>query len=572
MAKDKPQVSVTDLDELRTWLDRKGIKVDFRHANSKTALHLAAEEGLVEAAKILIDAKASLAKRDDNKRQPLHLACREGHTEMARLLLESGAYIEAVQHQEVTALDDAAYWGHLEVVELLLDHGANSQVVCHDNCSPLHRATYQGHDKIVRALLKDNPANIDAPDGIDGLTALHYAIWNEDKEIVSILLAKGARLDVQDKDGWTPLMTATKRFPDYIRISYTPLLEASRNSELGSVRLLMDAGADCRARDKYGWTALHLASQTGNPSMVSLLLEGEKINIDALSNNFNTPLHLASGAIPATANDADSVSVSDELLIFEDEYEEGQYGTIIRYLLENGADPRAKNRDGETALHYAAASGDISRLESIMNNMNQEDMKTRNNKGWTALHSAFKGKDANTAMSSLLQSAKLDTADFGNDDRIWEEAVRWAASDSHNHSLAKLLFKGRPGASRPAVSSDWSAIEWAAHDQLPEVLEQLVDTSHDDDETEKALESALALVLESISRSSGGGVNARSAMVLSLLMSNSPRPNELKLRSALESVLALIVRPNNGIQTSRYRYPAGNNLERREIAQDPDKA
>ncbi|KAJ4022718.1 hypothetical protein NW766_001765 [Fusarium irregulare] len=563
MAKDKPQISQDDLDELGTLLGQEDTQVDLPNSNNETALHVAAEAGLVEAARMLIDAGASLTERDDDKRQPLHLACREGHTEMARLLLEKGADIEAVQYQQATALDDAAHWDHLEVVEMLLDWGANSQVVCHDDCSLLHRATYQGHDKIVRALLQDSKANLDAPEGVDGLTALHYAIWNENMEILSILLDNGARLDVQDKDGWTPLMTATRRFPECIPIllgqkefngqleipdneSYTPLLEASKNAELETVRLLINAGADCNARDKCGRTALHLAIKRGLPSIVSVLLEDSKVNINAQSNDLkNTPLHLASGVRPISENETDPVSVPDELIIYEYEYEEGQYGTIVQYLLERKADPRATNKNGETALHYAAASGDPSRLESIMNVLNKEDMTTQNGKGWTALHSALKGKDPIAALSSLLHSGKFDTADFGDDNQMWEEAVKWASGDFRSHDVARLLLKYRPEVPRSLLSNNWSAIEWAAHDQMPEVLGRLVDTSRNNDETDKALESALTLMLTSISISSRNTVNERSAMVLSLLMSNSPRPNEERLQSALASVLGLIERPDD---------------------------
>ena len=289
-----------------------------------------------------------------------------------------------------------------------------------------------------------------------------------------------------------------------------------------------------------------MASKRGNLSIVSLLLKTAKITIDAQGKDLNTPLHLAAGARPKSENDADLVSIPDELIIDKNDYDKGQYGTTVRYLLEHKADPRLKNKDGETALHYAAASGDPSRVGPILDSMNQEDIQTRNNKGCTALHSAFKGMDPTTAMSSLLQSNKLDTADFGEDDQMWEQAVKWAIGDSRNHGVLKLLFKGRPGISPFSVSSDWNAIEWAAHDQLPDVLGQLIDTSHDSDDTDKALESALASILESISQSKGGSVNERSAMVLSLLMSASPRPDEGRLRSALYAVLDLIITPNDG--------------------------
>ncbi|KAF5632503.1 ankyrin repeat [Fusarium tjaetaba] len=497
-------------------------QVNCKDGHERTPLHIAAEHGMLEIVRKIINFDSrTLHAKDKNKRQPLHVACREGKTETARLFLDAGADIEAEQNQEITALDDAAYHGHTDVVNLLLDTGANVDVADCDGLTPLHNASSEGHIEVVRSILKHPKTpktTINAQDK-SGWAALHMAIWEDYRNTVSFLLEEGADLTLKTSDGWTPLLTATPRYLDMVRIilryrdkrdiqleadyeeGYTALLEASRKSQLATTRILIEAGANRKAQDKYGRTGLHLASKTGYVDMLKLffpLLNGEMIEHQC--DGSNTALHLACGARDDSDNSSDSSCV---FVIREWEHQEGQHGSVIQFLLDNGADKHAKNDAGDTPLHDAAASGISSRLEPLLKVVTPKDMLAQNSMGWTALRSAYLGEDREIAMTALLKSEHLQTANFGAHD-VWLDAVKWAASNPANFPIAKLLVSKRPNSKRPQSlpSTDDNLIESAANQLIPDLLLILIgkmDKNMDKNlDTLNALQSALKTTLQAI--------------------------------------------------------------------------
>ena len=86
-----------------------------------TALHVAAENGSLEAVDLLLEAGADMEVPDERERTPLHWAAFSGHLEVARHLLEAGADRDKSDHEQATPLLLASDAGHLEVVRLLLD-------------------------------------------------------------------------------------------------------------------------------------------------------------------------------------------------------------------------------------------------------------------------------------------------------------------------------------------------------------------------------------------------------------------------------------------------------------------
>ncbi len=65
-----------------------------RDKEGKTCLHIAAEQGALQAAKIIIDtAGAKLINEKDNKKQtPLHLATLNGHARAIKILMDNGGW------------------------------------------------------------------------------------------------------------------------------------------------------------------------------------------------------------------------------------------------------------------------------------------------------------------------------------------------------------------------------------------------------------------------------------------------------------------------------------------------
>ena len=94
-----------------------------------TALHIAAEKDLLEAAKWLINEGADLEAKDVNGLTPLHRAAWKDSVDVAHLLIDRGAKVNAKENIfGWTPLHWAASWNGLKVAQLLIDNGADKNI------------------------------------------------------------------------------------------------------------------------------------------------------------------------------------------------------------------------------------------------------------------------------------------------------------------------------------------------------------------------------------------------------------------------------------------------------------
>ena len=102
----------------------------------------------------------------------------------------------------------------------------------------------------------------------------------------------------------------------------TPLMLAALNNKLPLAKLLILRGADV---NQAGWTPLHYAATRGHIEMMRLMIDNSAY-LDAESPNGTTPLMMAA-----------------------------HYGTpmAVKLLLEEGADPRLKNKLGLSAWDFS---------------------------------------------------------------------------------------------------------------------------------------------------------------------------------------------------------------------------
>jgi ankyrin repeat protein len=92
---------------------------------SRTGLHIAAINGNLSIAAILIKGRARLDITDKLGNTPLHYAADRNQIEMATLLLDASAAADPTNRNGVTPLMIAAGRGDLEIVRTLLAKGAN---------------------------------------------------------------------------------------------------------------------------------------------------------------------------------------------------------------------------------------------------------------------------------------------------------------------------------------------------------------------------------------------------------------------------------------------------------------
>lgn len=258
---------------------------------------------------------------DDRHTTPLMYAAALGSLDAVKLLVETGARVNAANDFGATPLMWCA--GDLAKVRYLLSKGASVAARSKVGRTPLAiAAAYDGSVEIARLLIEKG-ADVKAVDE-SGASVLEIAASVDNLEVARLLIAKGADVNTTDKEGYTPLGNAVSA--------------ADGNAEL--TRLLLDHGAKVNVSSgdtveivkngkiRIGWmTPLLLAAPQSEYAVVEMLVKaGAKVNAKDIRGL--TPLVLAVATDHADAR-------------------------IVRYLLENGADPKIVSEDGETVLDWA---------------------------------------------------------------------------------------------------------------------------------------------------------------------------------------------------------------------------
>ena len=171
----------------------------------------------------------------------------------------------------------------------------------------------------VRTLLAER-VDPDAPQA-DGSTALHWAVHRDDVDIAALLIGAGANVAAANRYGVRPLSLACT------------------NGSPAMVELLLDAGADPNAALAEGETALMTAARTGVVDVVDLLL-----------------------ARGADVNAAETWRGQTALMWAAAE----GYTAAVEAMLAAGADVGAASARGFTALLFAAREGKLEVAELLL--------------------------------------------------------------------------------------------------------------------------------------------------------------------------------------------------------------
>jgi ankyrin repeat protein len=191
--------------------------------------------------------------------------------------------------------------------------------------TPLYYAALCGFHGLVEHLIAKYPQDVNANGGYY-ISPLIAALAGEHFQTADLLRHNGANPHVQGMDKTIPLHSAAY----YGNFEVVQKLIEYNADQIRIVKKRKrkrkkEYNADIRARDVGGWTPLYLASKGAHfrdGSVLRLLLE-RGADVNARANDGSIPLHRASrnGALE-----------------------------VVRLLLEHGADVEAVNSDGETAL------------------------------------------------------------------------------------------------------------------------------------------------------------------------------------------------------------------------------
>ena len=240
-----------------------------RSTGGFTSLLFAAQQGNVESGGLLLQAGADLNERSDKDRKTaLMVATASGSEAFSILLLEKGADPNLADEGGFTALhyaalDDAG----AGMVRALLRHGARPNPrttrdsreyvyagVNLTGATPFFLAASRGHVETARALVAAGADPLLTTD--KGTAPIHVASWGgspyfrdwtEDEkknlfEMTKLLVELGADVNSTGEHGWTALHGAAYKGVDAV------------------VQFLVDRGARTEVFDEYGQTPLSIAN------------------------------------------------------------------------------------------------------------------------------------------------------------------------------------------------------------------------------------------------------------------------------------------------------------------------
>lgn len=203
----------------------------------------------------------------------------------------------------------------------------------------------------------------------------------------------------------------------------TPLHGIARSECCSIAELLLNKGANVRARDVYGYEPLHLAAADGQIEMARFLLaHGADVNARADEyGNGKTPLMSA-----VLANKIE----------------------MVRVLLAAGADLNAHTiYDGSTALHLAVEEDFVEMVRVLM--AAGADLNALTTRGETAMHCAARGGAEKMAHFLLKSGLDVNAADF------YGFTPLHLAAEADNPLLVRFLLEH---GANPHVRTLWDEI------------------------------------------------------------------------------------------------------------------
>jgi ankyrin repeat protein len=275
----------------------------------------------------------------------------------------------------------------------------------------------------VVELLLANGARVDVR-ASGGAMPIHMAALTGQTTLVQMLIAKGAGVDVRTTDGVTPLYQAAKK-------------DAAEVAEL-----LIDRGADVNARTKSGYTPLEVAAEHGSAEVATLLL-ARGADVNATDKEGFSPLLSACRSLlilytlRAPTPGAETIrrkfsarEVAETRAAVASV--KGEFAAVAMLLVNGGAAPNVA-APGFTPLSAAATVGEAALADALMaHGAAIDDIST----GESPLHAAIAEGHADVATLIIDRGANVNARN-----KSQFTPLHFLATYMRDRELAELLIR-----------------------------------------------------------------------------------------------------------------------------------
>jgi ankyrin repeat protein len=351
--------------------------------HGQSPLLIAAENTQIEALRVLAESNVRFDSLNNKHQNVLHVACSNGRFNdcaMIKYLIDKGASPYICDEENMTPFLYAIGDRRTELARTFLNHGFNLEFRA-------HRREWPGQITLgsFYGIVERQDENIES-----GLTALHFAALNALTEMANLLLQCGANPNARSDFGDTALHLAIRR-----------RLLGRKNDDAWEVGQYAVESLTDLIDDHEGSEASDIYQTISDTRLliVETLLKSESINVKIANNHGDYPQHVI-------------------------DFHRPQALSILKKLMEKGADASQPNRARQTCLHLASKAGNIEVIRKLVEEGNDIMLED---------------SDGRSPFNYAVSSGSLDTIAFLSKacDRVlsvvWKSLDHFGRSPLHHH-------------------------------------------------------------------------------------------------------------------------------------------
>lgn len=400
---------------------------------------------------------------------------------MKKLLIGLTTLISFAAQAQKNNLLDQSFWQSspdVNAVKSEIEKGSNPSQFNAMSFDPVVMAINAQAPTATVEYLLSLPGNDVAKLTHDGRTYLHWAANRGNADVVEYLLKKGAKVNIQDSHGTTPLLFAASSGQQNIKIydlfiahgdnlkkDVSPeganalLLAIANDKEFALTNYFISKGLDLNSTDAAGNNAFSYAARSGNIDLLKALVQkGVKPNANAMlmaaqggnrrGGGGGTSLaayqYLESLGVKPTATSKTGENVLHTLARRASQPE------IINYFLDKGVNINQADEEGNTVLMNAASANRDTTIFALLL-PKVKDINQTNQQGATALTMAVRGNSPEVVRYLIAKGANVNVLDKKGNNLAYYAVEAYRPQNGQGFGGMGMNPAGNPQGQRPEI-------------------------------------------------------------------------------------------------------------------------